>query len=122
MTLSGEKTPQHSGRKGTKQSVLWLSSFLENQQARVRFNRSISRSRKILEQNVRDVGQTQHKPIRKPTNHSKVGSGHQENSTNIAQVRTEMYADDVFILAKASSLTQAQKALQNMVSAVDNWE
>ena len=31
-----------------------------------------------------------------------------------------MYADDVSIFATASSLTQAQKALQNAVSAVDN--
>ena len=31
-----------------------------------------------------------------------------------------MYADDVSILATASSLTQAQRALQNAVSAVDN--
>ena len=31
-----------------------------------------------------------------------------------------MYADDVSILATASSLTQAQKALQDAVSAVDN--
>ena len=32
-----------------------------------------------------------------------------------------MYADDVSILATANSLTQAQKALQDAVSAVDNW-
>ena len=35
--------------------------------------------------------------------------------------RTAMYADDVSILATASSLTLAQKALHNMVGAVDNW-
>ena len=32
-----------------------------------------------------------------------------------------MYADDVSILATTSSLTQAQKSLQDTVSAVDNW-
>ena len=31
-----------------------------------------------------------------------------------------MYADDAFILATSSSLTQTQKALQNAVSSVDN--
>ena len=32
-----------------------------------------------------------------------------------------MYADDVSILVTAISLTHTQKALQNAVSAVDNW-
>ena len=32
-----------------------------------------------------------------------------------------MYADDVSIFAAASSLTRAQKAVQNPMSAVDNW-
>ena len=34
---------------------------------------------------------------------------HQENSTNIAEVRTTTYADDVSNLATSSSRTQAQK-------------
>ena len=53
--------------------------------------------------------------------HSKIVRHHQANSINIAEVRTAMYVIDVFILATVSSLTQAQKALQNAVSAVDNW-
>ena len=32
-----------------------------------------------------------------------------------------MYANNVSILTLVSSLTQAQKALQSAVSAVDNW-
>ena len=53
--------------------------------------------------------------------HSKVGRRHHANPTNIAEVRTAMYVDDVSILSTASSLTQDQKALQNAMSAVDNW-
>ena len=70
------------------------------------------------------MGQTQDRPNNRQKDqqtHSKIGRRHQENSTNIAIVRTAMYGDDVSIIATASSLTQAQKVLQNEVSAVDNW-
>ena len=125
--------------------VLWLSSFLENRQARVRFNGSISRSRKIhqglpqgsvlapllfvlyidgLNKMPEMSGKHWTDPSRDEKSrklHSKAGRRHQANPTNIAEVTTAMYADDVSILATANSLTQAQKALQNAVSAVDNW-
>ena len=124
---------------------MWLSSFLENRQARVRSKGSISRSRTIhqgLPQGsvlapllfvlyINDLnkmpemsGKLRTGPTRdEKTNklHIKVGKRHQSNPTNITQVRTAMYADDVSIIATASSLTQDQKALQNVVSAKDNW-
>ena len=42
------------------------------------------------------------------------------DGTNIVQVRTAMYADDVSFLATGGLLTQAQKDLQNAVS-VGSW-
>ena len=44
------------------------------------------------------------------------------NANTIAQVMMVMYTDNVFIIATASLLAQAKGALQNAMSAVDNWE
>ena len=119
--------------------MLSLSSFLKNRQARVRFNESTSLSRKFPQGSVlapllfvlyiaglNKIPEMSAKHRTDPTRgektnklHSKIGRRHKANPTNIAEERTAMYADNVFILVTASPLTQAQKALQNEVSAVD---
>ena len=64
------------------------------------------------------IGPTRNKTTNKL--HSKIGRRHQETSNKILQVMMAMYADDVPILVTASSLTQAQKSLHNVVSEVNN--
>ena len=92
--------------------VAWLGSFLDNRQARVRFNGEISKSGKIPQ------GLPQGSVLAPVLfllyiNHL--------TETLPANITTCMYADDVSILASGKSTSETQSRVQNAVDATANW-
>ena len=92
--------------------VTWLADFLNNRQARVRFNGSLSRSKKI----------TQGLPqgsVLAPI----LFLCYIDNLARIIPDNTTvaMYADDVSLLASSPSLGEAEKTAQQAVDTVVQW-
>ena len=92
--------------------VLWLRSFLENRQARVKFNGSVSKSKTMTQ------GLPQGSVLAPVLFLFYINELARLLPDNIL---TAMYADDVSLLASARTIVAAEKLAQNGVNTVVVW-